>query len=635
MSSIFGFYKILNSKISLSNDSFKRMSRWNMAYGEETEKSKFKDDFAFGCYLEKLNYTLETCDSVIKTGNRIAVIDAIIYNRTEIIKMLAGKVSDFVSDEELLVEYINEHGYKALEKVNGDFAGAIYSEDDKSLTLFRDHMGVRPLFYYMKDGFIAFSTDIRGIIAVPEVDTEIDEEWIFKTLGGYSTLRTEKTEYDNILCVKPGSYISFYENEKGISKELNEYWTVGKHKVKLGSDEEYQHKLRYLIEDSIKRRLDAISGKVGAELSGGLDSGVISILINRFGRDCVYYSWSSSPDELEMAEGDERLIIKDICDQEGISCNYGHIKLKEDSLFAEKFKKTGAPINFNEMLGFRFALPPYINTTTIAQTATDIRKLGARVVFSGHGGDEGVSHRCNPYEMFRNKEYYHYFRYMFSTTNGQKNRVGKTSKKCFENIRDASNVLKLPGVIPYNASDLMNSNFKSEFDAKKMPVPYFAFDAAEYVRSGGSVNRLENASLLGAYGGVRYIFPFLDYRVIDFAVSIPRYQYLRGRKDRYIFREAFHDIMPDSLYRLRLKQTASLKNVEPDPDWYENYKAEKKEIISKFERSKWEKYLDFEKLYEFENSKEPEGDEINKQDGYFYQLHWAAMAQNLLDKVRS
>ncbi len=635
MSSIFGFYKISNCRKSISNDSFIRMSKWNKAYGEDSEKSLFTESFAMGCYLEKLSDALETCNPVIKMENRIAVIDAIIYNRTEILEMMTGKVSDLVSDEKLLVMYINEFGYNALEKVNGDFAGAIYNEDDNSITLFRDHMGVRPLFYYMKEGFITFSTDIRGIIAVPEVDTEINEEWLFKILGGYYTLRTEKTEYDNILCVKPGSYIRFHETEKGISKELYEYWTVGKQKVKLESDEEYQHKLRLLIEDSIKKRLDAISGKVGAELSGGLDSGVISILINRFGRDCIYYSWSTSPDEQEMAEGDERLIIKDICDQEGISCNYGHIKLKEDTLFAEKFKKTGAPIDFDEMLGFRFALPPYINTTTIAQTATDIRKLGARVVFSGHGGDEGVSHRCNPYEMFHNKEFYHYFRYMFSTTNGQKNRVTNTLKRCFENLKDSSNALKHPGVIPYNASDLMCDDLKSKFDVAKMPVPYFAFDAAEYVRSGGSVNRLDNAALLGAYGGVRYIFPFLDYRVIDFAVSIPRYQYLRGRKDRYIFREAFHDIMPDSLYRLRLKQTASLKNVEPDPDWYENYKAEKKEIISKFERSKWEKYLDFEKLYEFENSKEPEGDEINKQDGYFYQLHWAAMAQNLLDKVRS
>lgn len=624
-----------NIKKNPLKDSFNRMSKWNMAYGEGVEKSVFEENLAMGCYLERLNDTLETCDSVIKKDKKIAIIDAVIYNRSEIIEMLDRKVSDLISDEELLFVYINEFGYNALAKINGDFAGAIYSEDDKSITLFRDHMGVRPLFYYMKDGFLAFSTDLRGIIAVPEVDAEINEEWIFKILGGYYTLRTETTEYNNILCVKPGSYIRFYENEQNVSKELNVYWAVGRHKVKLRSDEEYQHKLRSLIEDSIKIRLDAISGSVGAELSGGLDSGVIDILINRFGRECVYYSWSTPPDELEMAEGDERLIIKDICDQEGISCNYGHIKLREDSLFAEKSKKTGVPINFDEMLGFRFALPAYINTTTIAQTATDLRKLGASVVFSGHGGDEGVSHRCNPYEMFRNKEFYHYFRYMFSTTNGQKNRVGKTLKRCYENLKDASNALKSPGVIPYNASDLMTSEFKAKFEASKMPAPYFAFDAAEYVRSGGSGTRLDNAALLGAYGGVRYIIPFLDYRVIDFAVSIPRYQYLRGRKDRYIFREAFHDIMPDSLYRLRLKQTASMKNVKPDPNWYEKYQAEKKEIISKFDRKKWDKILDFDKLDEFINSEEPEGDEINRQDGYFYQLHWLAMAQNLIDKVRA
>ena len=69
-----------------------------------------------------------------------------------------------------------------------------------------------------------------------------------------------------------------------------------------------------------------------------------------------------------------------------------------------------------------------------------------------------------------------------------------------------------------------------------MPPLSFSYDPVSYIHQGGSRNRLDNVALYGAYNGVRYLIPYLDYRVIDYAVSIPRYQYLRGRRNRFVFR---------------------------------------------------------------------------------------------------
>lgn len=80
------------------------------------------------------------------------------------------------------------------------------------------------------------------------------------------------------------------------------------------------NRLRELITDSVKRRLDVFPDIIGAELSGGLDSGVIDILINRLGREAVYYSWSFSPQDLPDVPNDERQVIADICEQENIIC---------------------------------------------------------------------------------------------------------------------------------------------------------------------------------------------------------------------------------------------------------------------------------------------------------------------------
>ena len=633
MSGIFGFYKTSDVNNNSDENVLKKMAVWNEAYGNASGKNIIFKNLAIGCFIEKLNKDLDTSSPVIESDDQLAVIDAVIYNRSELKSDLKCDLNASISDEELLFLYINEYGYDALEKVNGDFAGAIYDKKKNSITLFRDHLGVRPLFYYFSEDNLLFSTDIRGIIAIPEVDASISEEWIYKILGGYFTDGTEKTEFQNIQCIKPGSYARF-TIEKNMKKEAVTYWTLGNHKIKHKSDEEYQKQLRSLIEDSIKIRLEAVSGMVGAELSGGLDSGVIDIIINRLGRECVYYSWSNSPEIVEMAKNDERLIIQDICKQEGIKCNYGRLSLMEDSLFAEKYKKTGADVDFKEMPAFRFSFPPYINTPTIAQTATDVRKLGASVVFCGHGGDEGVSHRCDPYEMFYYKEYYHYFRYMFSTTNGMKHRVRLTLNKCLHNLIDNRKEYMSPFVSSVCAPEFINSELKKRFETKKMPAMSFLFDPIAYVKSGGSGYRLDNVSLLGAYGGVRYLIPYLDYRVIDYAVSIPRYQYLRGRKDRYIFREAFKDIMPDSLYRLRIKETMSQTKIKDNPNWFESFNEDKRFVISKLKRSNWNKYLDFDALERFENAGEPKGEEKARQNMMYLCLYQLALAQNVLDKVR-
>ena len=69
----------------------------------------------------------------------------------------------------------------------------------------------------------------------------------------------------------------------------------------------------------MKVRANIIKGLVGAELSGGLDSGVIDVLLNRLDKKGIYYSWSVHPNELEYAEDDERLIIEEICKRENMT----------------------------------------------------------------------------------------------------------------------------------------------------------------------------------------------------------------------------------------------------------------------------------------------------------------------------
>lgn len=609
------------------------MQKWNMAYGKDDNDLYTDIGLHMGCFLEKLSDKAKRSNPVINKNGKIALLDVVLFNREELMA-ICGITEDF-SDEELLFTYIENQGPDALKDVNGDFAGAIYDTNNNTLLLFRDHMGVRPLFFQHTDNFVAFSSDLRGLTALPEVDVTISEEWIFKIVSGYSTIGTETTEFSNIFSVEPAGYIIFHFQDKTINKK--KYWKLGSKKIRLSSNEAYQKQMRTLVTDAIERRLHAISGLVGGELSGGMDSGIIDILINRAGRPGVFFSWSLDPKVLPIAEGDERLIIEDICRQENITCNFSGqtAYLDESSNIAESMRQMGIHVNMNQLPALRYALPPYINALTICETAQFINRSGAKVVFTGHGGDEGISHRCNPYELFYHKEYTAFFNHFWGLTKGQPRRFIRTLKHCRNNIKESKKRFcsvfhKVDGV-----PELLRKDFAARYREKDMPHISFAYDPKSHINAGATCNRLLNVSMLGAYCGVRYMAPFMDYRVIDFAVSIPRSQYLQKNTKRYIYREAFKDIMPESLYKLTVKEDNSAKNLKSDPNWYATFEAKKKEIVEYLDRDFWNNYLNYDEVDAWAKRGKPSEEERFHEKSILICLFNCAMIQSLVEKSRS
>ena len=131
---------------------------------------------------------------------------------------------------------INDFGFDSLKDANGDFAGAIYSKKSDSFTLFRDHTGVRPLFYYADRNLFAFSTDIRGITAIPETDTAINEKFFYESLSGYFPLTLDKTDYQNIYCILPAHYYTVHVSNEGFHISTKEYWRLGSKKIRFKTD---------------------------------------------------------------------------------------------------------------------------------------------------------------------------------------------------------------------------------------------------------------------------------------------------------------------------------------------------------------------------------------------------------------
>lgn len=104
------------------------------------------------------------------------------------------------------------------------------------------------------------------------------------------SLTMQQTDYAAIQCALPGAWTSVVQDANGFTRREHPFWKLRSRKIRLSSPEEYERRLRELVTDAVKWHLDAIPGLIGAELSGGLDSSVIDILINRNGRKAVYYS---------------------------------------------------------------------------------------------------------------------------------------------------------------------------------------------------------------------------------------------------------------------------------------------------------------------------------------------------------
>ncbi len=204
----------------------------------------------------------------------VIVYNGELYNTDTIRKILQGKGHKFesYSDTEVVLTSYIEWGADCLKYFNGIYAFAVWSEEEKILFIARDHLGVKPLFYNYNDDRIIFGSEIKVLLAHPDITPELDEEGLCEIfgLGPARTLGTGV--FKGVEEIKAGHYIIV--NENGLYEE--EYWDLKdeKHEEDI---EETAEMLRKILVDSVKRQLVA-DVPLCTFLSGGLDSSAISAI---------------------------------------------------------------------------------------------------------------------------------------------------------------------------------------------------------------------------------------------------------------------------------------------------------------------------------------------------------------------
>jgi len=206
-------------------------------------------------------------------GRYVLVFNGEIYNYIELRNQLKQQGIHFHtdSDTEVLLAILIHKKEAAINDLNGMFAFAFYDRKTQEWILARDHFGIKPLYYTKQGGQIIFASEIKAILSAPDIKPMINQKALHQYLTFQFTLLGE-TLFKNIYELEPATFIKGYQN-KIIKK--TKYWHV-EHAIEDNQSEKaFCEQLQYLLHDSIKLQLRS-DVPVGAYLSGGLDSSIVS-----------------------------------------------------------------------------------------------------------------------------------------------------------------------------------------------------------------------------------------------------------------------------------------------------------------------------------------------------------------------
>ena len=461
-----------------------------------------------------------------------------LYNHIELAEDLALGRDSAMS--EVLAGALASHSDRAagLGLIDGDFALALWDPQARSLLLGRDGMGVRPLFYTYRSGeYLAFASLQSVLCEAGFASDAPDRDAVVRlAVGDHET--GERTFLRDVRRVMPGTMLMFENNQV----RSQAYW-------KLKADQTISasipatwmaDELRVRLSDAVRRRLPA-SGPAATHLSGGLDSSAISVLAARALRargDTVYgYSIQARrrrdvdiidgapyANATAQAEGNLRTIVVDALPFAELAT--GSVALGEPVLSHED--------------------EPYERIANLAGTA------GHGPILSGFGGDHLVSFngRGDLSEYLLKLKW----RRLARELEAHKGQTGRSVWKIL--AADIGNHM-----LPQTLSGALRKKFGSDKPSVHSLADFMS-DGTTGRKSAGPTTLKNRISLLNngsisvglellarqaARHGTSYAFPFLDRKLMDYALRLPTEVFRVDGVGRWIFRQAMVGVLPESV----------------------------------------------------------------------------------------
>lgn len=216
---------------------------------------------------------LETGTQPIPNEDRSiwVVCNGEIYNYRELTQLLKSQGHRFAtkSDIEVIIHLYEQYGADCVKHLRGIFAFAVWDKRKQKLFLARDHLGVKPLFYYFDSNRIVFGSEIKAIIADETITREVNRTAQYHYFS-LNYVPSPLTMFENIYSLPAGHYLECL----GKNINLQQYWDLSLDKTDDQSEEEIKDRLKNFVNETVKLQLVS-DVPVGSFLSGGLDSSIL------------------------------------------------------------------------------------------------------------------------------------------------------------------------------------------------------------------------------------------------------------------------------------------------------------------------------------------------------------------------
>ncbi len=524
---------------------------------------------AFGIYMDDVAGLASTRLSIIdlpggdqpihnEDESLWIVYNGEVFNYVELRPGLEARGHKFYTntDTEVLLHLYEEKGPAMLHDLNGQFGLALWDTRKKQLFLARDRMGIRPLFYKLDGPRITFASEMKAIFADPTAQRTLDP----MTLADVFTCWTpvgDNTPFEGIRQVMAGHYAVI--TPEGMKTQR--YWQIpfGRQRVNGRPFSEWREELKDLLQDACRIRLRA-DVPVGAYLSGGLDSTYTSSLVkNYFNNKLCTFSVSFSDSRFDEALFQMKAVQFLGTDHRMIRCTDNDI----GEIFPDVVWHAETPL-------LRTAPAPLFLLSKL------VRENNFKVVLTGEGSDEIFAGydifkedkirrfwAKQPESKVRPKLFARLYSDIFSHADSRaalflenffKKGLSQVDSPAYSHMIRWENTALLKG---FFSGELQERSTKAgafiDRFTSALPPDFLDWDPLSRAQYTESTLFLSNY-LLSSQGdrmamahAVEGRFPFLDYRVVEFATRVPPYYRLRGLKDKFILRAAAADLIPREL----------------------------------------------------------------------------------------
>ncbi len=492
--------------------------------------------------------------------NFVLVFNGEIYNYQEIRLELQSLGYTFQSDSdtEVILKSFKEWGKNAVQKYRGMFAFALWDKDTKKLLLCRDRVGVKPLYWYWKEGLFLFASELKAFHEHPYFDKTISQKAVSLFLQqGYITAPLSIFEYAH--KVNSGHFVEIDTTTQDINAES--YWDIERIFEQKTLDSRHENlileELEPLLSESFGLRMIA-DVPVGMFLSGGIDSSlVVALLQKKTNQQLKTFTIG-----FEDARFNEAHFAKKIAH---------HIGTDHTELYCSEadFKEVIPKIAdfYDEPFGDSSCIPTFL----VAQLA----KQQVKVSLSADGGDE-IFGGYTKYEIAKNffpkfqklprpaRQLLHHAASPINPNWVEKyasklpilrgySGVSNKFSKFKQGIRAANIVDFFNQSSTYTTSDSLKKLFplyesrfapKISLPNKERLISYLGIIDIKTYLEGDIMTKVDRATMQVALEGRE---PFLDHKIIEFACALPDSLKIKDKQAKYLLRKILYKYVPQEM----------------------------------------------------------------------------------------